>query len=105
MAELADAPDLGSGVLDVQVQVLLSALNENREIPEMETFPGSFCILHRSGGTKEVASRKSIFFSCLSCFFIRYWGSALPHRTETGGLKNDREEDKICNIRAVDELL
>ena len=27
MAELADAPDLGSGVLDVQVQVLLSALN------------------------------------------------------------------------------
>ena len=26
MAELADAPDLGSGVLDVQVQVLLSAL-------------------------------------------------------------------------------
>ena len=27
MAELADAPDLGSGVYDVQVQVLLSALN------------------------------------------------------------------------------
>ena len=27
MAELADAPDLGSGVHDVQVQVLLSALN------------------------------------------------------------------------------
>ena len=26
MAELADAPDLGSGVFDVQVQVLLSAL-------------------------------------------------------------------------------
>ena len=26
MAELADAPDLGSGVPDVQVQVLLSAL-------------------------------------------------------------------------------
>ena len=26
MAELADAPDLGSGVTDVQVQVLLSAL-------------------------------------------------------------------------------
>ncbi len=25
MAELADAPDLGSGVYDVQVQVLLSA--------------------------------------------------------------------------------
>ena len=27
MAELADAPDLGSGVHDVQVQVLLSALH------------------------------------------------------------------------------
>ena len=27
MAELADAPDLGSGVYDVQVQVLLSAVN------------------------------------------------------------------------------
>ena len=26
MAELADAPDLGSGVYDVQVQVLLSAV-------------------------------------------------------------------------------
>ena len=28
MAELADAPDLGSGVYDVQVQVLLSAARE-----------------------------------------------------------------------------
>ena len=28
MAELADAPDLGSGVHDVQVQVLLSAFAE-----------------------------------------------------------------------------
>ena len=28
MAELADAPDLGSGVYDVQVQVLLSALHQ-----------------------------------------------------------------------------
>ena len=30
MAELADAPDLGSGVYDVQVQVLLSALKKCR---------------------------------------------------------------------------
>ena len=30
MAELADAPDLGSGVYDVQVQVLLSALRNGR---------------------------------------------------------------------------
>ena len=29
MAELADAPDLGSGVHDVQVQVLLPAPNQN----------------------------------------------------------------------------
>ena len=29
MAELADAPDLGSGVPDVQVQVLLSAVCQN----------------------------------------------------------------------------
>ena len=28
MAELADAPDLGSGVPDVQVQVLLSAVSK-----------------------------------------------------------------------------
>ena len=33
MAELADAPDLGSGVYDVQVQVLSSALKENPGIP------------------------------------------------------------------------
>ena len=31
MAELADAPDLGSGVHDVQVQVLLSAVENGRE--------------------------------------------------------------------------
>lgn len=30
MAELADAPDLGSGVYDVQVQVLLSAGKRKR---------------------------------------------------------------------------
>ena len=48
MAELADAPDLGSGVLDVQVQVLLSAgINENWEIPETAMFPGFICNLHR----------------------------------------------------------
>lgn len=30
MAELADAPDLGSGVLDVQVQVLLPAVEQEK---------------------------------------------------------------------------
>lgn len=33
MAELADAPDLGSGVPDVQVQVLLPALNGAKPNP------------------------------------------------------------------------
>ena len=33
MAELADAPDLGSGVHDVQVQVLLPALNGAKPNP------------------------------------------------------------------------
>ena len=30
VAELADAPDLGSGVHDVQVQVLLSAVSKRK---------------------------------------------------------------------------
>ena len=33
MAELADAPDLGSGVYDVQVQVLLSAPDKDNPNP------------------------------------------------------------------------
>ena len=33
MAELADAPDLGSGIFDVQVQVLLPALNGAKPNP------------------------------------------------------------------------
>ena len=33
MAELADAPDLGSGVFDVQVQVLLSAPDNDNPNP------------------------------------------------------------------------
>ncbi len=34
MAELADAPDLGSGVYDVQVQVLLSAVAGMAELAD-----------------------------------------------------------------------
>ena len=41
MAELADAPDLGSGVHDVQVQVLLSARKKDAPI----TFGTSFLFL------------------------------------------------------------
>ena len=35
MAELADAPDLGSGVYDVQVQVLLSASDNDNPNPAL----------------------------------------------------------------------
>ena len=42
MAELADAPDLGSGISDVQVQVLLPALKIWLKI---RTFRSSCCIL------------------------------------------------------------
>ena len=46
MAELADAPDLGSGVYDVQVQVLLSAFNCIPGIVETADFRDfSFMIL------------------------------------------------------------
>ena len=34
MAELADAPDLGSGIFDVQVQLLLSAPNSRNPNPK-----------------------------------------------------------------------
>ena len=45
MAELADAPDLGSGVPDVQVQVLLSALEATNV--ENTAFVAFFCLLIR----------------------------------------------------------
>ena len=45
MAELADAPDLGSGVIDVQVQVLLSALEATNV--ENTAFVAFFCLLIR----------------------------------------------------------
>ena len=45
MAELADAPDLGSGIYDVQVQVLLSALKNGR-MRQNSAFPAVlFCPL------------------------------------------------------------
>ena len=49
MAELADAPDLGSGVHDVQVQVLLSAVKNGRRCVDT-AFPtiflsSSICII------------------------------------------------------------
>ena len=54
MAELADAPDLGSGVYDVQVQVLLSALlsalyqiSESLENTVIQGF--LFCIFKEMG--------------------------------------------------------
>ena len=38
MAELADAPDLGSGVYDVQVQVLLSAGKKKAKVKKTFVF-------------------------------------------------------------------
>ena len=38
MAELADAPDLGSGVPDVKVQVLFGAPDRNNTNPEQSRF-------------------------------------------------------------------
>ena len=54
VAELADAPDLGSGVYDVQVQVLLSAVYLNHKdskgtspVPLLLTF-SHFIVIHFS---------------------------------------------------------
>ena len=48
MAELADAPDLGSGVYDVQVQVLLSAGTEAlRRNPVGRDILGAFLFHHQ----------------------------------------------------------
>ena len=52
MAELADAPDLGSGVYDVQVQVLLSALNGSPGYTVNAVFPGSFRFYRSKMGHK-----------------------------------------------------
>lgn len=50
MAELADAPDLGSGVYDVQVQVLLSALNNKRPDALFARVPGLFLSVDQKKG-------------------------------------------------------
>ena len=44
MAELADAPDLGSGVYDVQVQVLLSASDLISDVPVSGALPSFFVL-------------------------------------------------------------
>ena len=52
MAELADAPDLGSGVFDVEVQVLLSAPRLNSS--------NFLCLKERSGYFAILKSLKSL---------------------------------------------
>ena len=47
MAELADALDLGSSVPDVQVQVLLPALNERAKNVEKSTFLALFMAMRK----------------------------------------------------------
>ena len=52
MAELADTPDLGSGVYDVQVQVLLSALNQISESLENTVVQGFLFYIFKEMGHK-----------------------------------------------------
>ena len=52
MAELADAPDLGSGVYDVQVQVLLSALYQISESLENTVIQGFLLFIFKEMGHK-----------------------------------------------------
>ena len=54
MAELADAPDLGSGVYDVQVQVLSSAVNFSPEVLINIALSGFF--LYENTGMKKEAA-------------------------------------------------
>ena len=64
MAELADAPDLGSGGTPVQVQVLLSAFDKT---PESLYLSGSrgFCISERGqkGANHKIFIPAMIWFS------------------------------------------
>ena len=86
MAELADAPDLGSGVYDVQVQVLLSALDrgpgtaENtRQLPADKQYHRMY--LNKYGGTNRGQTINSnmrceangIFRYMYFAFFIIKW--------------------------------
>ena len=54
VAELADAPDLGSGVYDVQVQVLSSAVNFFPEVLINIALSGFF-LSEKTGMKKEAA--------------------------------------------------
>ena len=54
VAELADAPDLGSGVYDVQVQVLSSAVNFSPEVLINIALSGFF-LSEKTGMKKEAA--------------------------------------------------
>ena len=49
MSELADAPDLGSGVHDVQVQVLLSAFDQFPEMLKEDSISGNYFFGQLSG--------------------------------------------------------
>ncbi len=66
MAELADAPDLGSGVPDVQVQVLLSASNgakQNTGCLGFAPFCASNGTMHNASSSLKVTGLKYIYRS------------------------------------------
>ena len=70
MAELADAPDLGSGVYDVQVQVLSPAPKKHFE---RSAFFNDVCL--------GFFVQKSIFDSICLVSFIDFFGSVMYNTT------------------------
>ena len=66
MAELADAPDLGSGVHDVQVQVLLPAVNEFFLFHMFPFSSGDFCSIIIHGTRYSECGLKNNNILCMS---------------------------------------
>ena len=62
MAELADAPDLGSGVYDVQVQVLLSALHQSVRILILQWVLALFICEKIENGAEKGQTIKCLFW-------------------------------------------
>ena len=64
---MADAPDLGSGVHDVQVQVLSPAPSKEDEkdiLPENPDFIGVFAVLGSSFSRVKIVDIKWVFSLC-----------------------------------------
>ncbi len=64
MAELADAPDLGSGAFGVQVQVLLSA---PKQLPNIDAWPINPVFI-RAAGVLNEKFKTPVFHRCIPTF-------------------------------------